>query len=184
MRLQIDAVGSSHFVTVIVSVGGDLQIPHLHIVAVDQIHPAQLARGINHGQFAFTITVNGDLTDEPDETFFVNLSNPVNATIDAETGQGTILNDDEPPSMTIYDTSIAEGDAGIVNANFTVTLTALSGHVVSANYISADGTAESGIDYLSLLSASVSACGVRRWIRRISWFETATFVEPGPKRSR
>jgi len=41
-----------------------------------------------------TVAVNGDANLEPDETFFVNLSNAVNATIADSQGLGTILNDD------------------------------------------------------------------------------------------
>lgn len=41
-----------------------------------------------------TITVQGDGTSEADETFTVNLSNAVNATIGTADGTGTILNDD------------------------------------------------------------------------------------------
>src|SRR5262249_54168793 len=37
-----------------------------------------------------TVAVNGDTTDEPDETFSVVLSNPGDATIGAGTGTGTI----------------------------------------------------------------------------------------------
>jgi hypothetical protein len=40
------------------------------------------------------ITINGDTTVEGNETFFVNLSGPVNATIADTQGIGTILNDD------------------------------------------------------------------------------------------
>jgi hypothetical protein len=40
------------------------------------------------------VTINGDQSFEPNETLFVNLSNPVNATISDNQGQGTILNDD------------------------------------------------------------------------------------------
>jgi photosystem II stability/assembly factor-like uncharacterized protein len=40
------------------------------------------------------VSVNGDTTFEPDETFVVNLSNAVNATITKTQGTGTILNDD------------------------------------------------------------------------------------------
>jgi hypothetical protein len=43
-----------------------------------------------------TVVVNGDTTNEPNETFFVNLTNPVNATISDNQGLGTILNDDAP----------------------------------------------------------------------------------------
>jgi hypothetical protein len=41
-----------------------------------------------------TVLVNGDTAIEPDETFFVNLSGAVGATIAAGPGVGTILNDD------------------------------------------------------------------------------------------
>jgi hypothetical protein len=50
----------------------------------------------NPGETSKTIpvTINGDVNFEPDETFTVNLSTPVNATIIKATGTGTILNDD------------------------------------------------------------------------------------------
>ena len=41
-----------------------------------------------------SVTINGDTGFEPDETFFVNLSNAVNATISDNQGLGTIQNDD------------------------------------------------------------------------------------------
>ena len=44
----------------------------------------------------FTVLVNGDTTPESDETFFVNLTNIVNATPTDAQGQGTIVNDDDP----------------------------------------------------------------------------------------
>ena len=40
------------------------------------------------------VTINGDVNFETDETFFVNLSNAVNATISDNQGLGTIQNDD------------------------------------------------------------------------------------------
>ena len=50
----------------------------------------------NPGNLTRTITVlvNGDQKFEPDETFFVNLTNAVNATISDSQGLGTIQNDD------------------------------------------------------------------------------------------
>jgi hypothetical protein len=48
-----------------------------------------------------TVNVCGDPFVEPDETFFVNLSNPTNATITDNQGLGTIQNDDTPPN-TVY----------------------------------------------------------------------------------
>ncbi len=41
-----------------------------------------------------TVLVKGELVVEPNETLFVNLSSPVNATISDSQGQGTIVNDD------------------------------------------------------------------------------------------
>jgi hypothetical protein len=40
------------------------------------------------------VAVNGDLTGEPNETFFVNLSSPINAVVGDAQGVGTIVNDD------------------------------------------------------------------------------------------
>src|SRR5207249_9063515 len=53
----------------------------------------------NPGETTKTITVvvNGDLVDELDETFTINLSNPTNATLSTGTGTGTITDDDLPP---------------------------------------------------------------------------------------
>ena len=56
-----------------------------------------------------TVKVQGDTTVEPDETFLVNLSNPVNATIADNQGQGTFRNDDG--KVTIDDVSLTELDA-------------------------------------------------------------------------
>jgi hypothetical protein len=43
------------------------------------------------------VAVRKDIKGEPDENFFVNLSNPVNCCINDGTGEGTILNDDGAP---------------------------------------------------------------------------------------
>ncbi|MET0650068.1 MAG: hypothetical protein ABW208_25960 [Pyrinomonadaceae bacterium] len=44
--------------------------------------------------YQFTVNVNGDTTNEPNETFFVNTANVVGATVTDGQGQGTIVNDD------------------------------------------------------------------------------------------
>jgi LPXTG-site transpeptidase (sortase) family protein len=44
----------------------------------------------------FDVLVNGDILDEQDETFFVNLTNVINASLIDGQGQGTIINDDIP----------------------------------------------------------------------------------------
>ena len=44
--------------------------------------------------YRFDVTVNGDTLVEPNETFFVNVTNVSNATVSDGQGQGTIQNDD------------------------------------------------------------------------------------------
>jgi hypothetical protein len=101
------------------------------------------------GETAKTITVlvNGDTTDEPDETFNVVLGNATNAMIASATGTGTILNDDLPPSLTINDVTLPEGNSGTTSFVFTVSLSQASGKTVTVNYMTADGTATAGSDY-------------------------------------
>ncbi len=88
-----------------------------------------------------TIVVNGDTTFEPDETFFVDLSNPTNATILDAQGLGTITNDDTAPTISIGDVTVTEGNAGTVNATFTVSLSNPSSQTVEVDWVSADNTA-------------------------------------------
>jgi len=75
------------------------------------------------GQTSGTITVavNGDGLAEPNENFFVNLSNPINTVITDNQGMATIL-DDDPPEIRINDMSVVEGNSGTRNLIFTVTL--------------------------------------------------------------
>src|SRR5205085_11056942 len=85
--------------------------------------------------------VVGDTTDEPNETFNVNLSSPTNATISDGTGVGTITDDDGAPSLSIDNVTVTEGNAGTTTATFTVKLLPASGQAVSVNYATAAGTA-------------------------------------------
>ena len=60
------------------------------------------AQSITDGNttYSFTVLVNGDTTVEPNETFFVNVTNVVGATVVDDQGQGTIVNDDvAPPTL-------------------------------------------------------------------------------------
>ena len=88
-----------------------------------------------------TVEVNGDTTDEIDETYNVFLSATVNGKISDGQGVGTITDDDPPPTVSINDLTLAEGNAGQTNADFTVTLSAASGKTVAIDYATSDGTA-------------------------------------------
>jgi len=109
-----------------------------------------------------TVTVNGDTLVEGDETFVVNLSNAVGATIADAQGVGTILNDDAPPpvpSISISDVTVTEGNTGTVSAAFTVSLSTATSAVVTVDYATADGTATAGSDYVAAAGTLTFAPG-------------------------
>jgi hypothetical protein len=95
-----------------------------------------------------TVNVVGENKFEPDEDFFVNLSNPTNGTIDDGQGRGLILNDDPIPAFSINDVTGEEGNFGPTNFIFTVSLSNPSYQAIAVDYVTADGTATvADIDY-------------------------------------
>ena len=97
------------------------------------------------------VTVIGDTTLEPDETFTVQLSDPVNAMIARGTGTVTIKNDDLPPAgahtLSISDASVKEGNSGTNTMSFTVSLSPASTSQVKVDFATRDGSASAGSDY-------------------------------------
>ena len=93
-----------------------------------------------------SVTINGDTTVEPDETFSVNLSGATNGgTITKSQGTGTIVNDDAAAgvgSISINDVSITEGNSGTKVATFTVSHTGSA--AFSVDYATANSTAGAG----------------------------------------
>ncbi|MBC7930586.1 MAG: hypothetical protein H7Z38_08450 [Rubrivivax sp.] len=97
-----------------------------------------------------TVLVRGDARVEPDETFFLNLSFPINGIIGAARGVGTILNDDSPATKSVqfsdYQFLTREGP-------FTTTVTLYRVGDLSAeasvDYSTADETATDRGDYTS-----------------------------------
>ncbi|WP_420630459.1 Calx-beta domain-containing protein [Candidatus Leptofilum sp.] len=96
-----------------------------------------------------SITVNGDTTDEFDETFTVELSNESNVTLTDTSAEATITDDDLPPELSIQDVSVTEGDSGTTIANFVVNLTAASGKTITVDYQTAADSATAGSDFIS-----------------------------------
>jgi hypothetical protein len=116
---------------------------------VDYVAQSLTAQTIPAGSstYIFTVLVNGDVLNEPSETFFVNVTSVINAVVVDGQGVGTITNDDPLPSLSINDVTVAEGNSGTTNAVFNVTLSAASGQTVQVNYATADGTATQPADY-------------------------------------
>jgi len=97
-----------------------------------------------------TVLVNGNTTIGPDQTFFVNLSNPTNASLAKGQGVGTIINSNKSvPRLSIDDVSVGKPNSGTTNATFMVTLSAPAAQPVTVDFTTADGTAVAGSDYVA-----------------------------------
>ena len=94
------------------------------------------------------VLVNGDTVDETQETFFLDISNVQNATVNSSRGTGFIV-DDDGPTISINDVSITEGNSGTKAATFTLTLSAPSVEPIAVRAITAPGTATADVDYNS-----------------------------------
>lgn len=100
-------------------------------------------------QKSVVVLVNGDTVDEAQETFFLDISNVQNATVNTSRGTGFIV-DDDGPTISINDVSVREGNAGTKAATFTLTLSAASVEAIAVRVTTADGTATAGSDYNSI----------------------------------
>jgi len=93
-------------------------------------------------ELTITVPVKGDLSDEYDQVFYVNLATATGANILDNQGVGKILDNDPPPTITITaKVSTKEGHNSLRSFNFIVTLSAPSEKEVWVNFATADGTA-------------------------------------------
>ncbi len=97
-----------------------------------------------------TVSVVGDTLHERDETFTVTIANPPpGVTLARAVATGTIDDDDDPPAVSVANTSVPEGDAGTTVATFTVTASRVSGLPASVSFTTADGSASAPADYIA-----------------------------------
>lgn len=89
----------------------------------------------------------GDTLDEEDETFTLDLSTALNATISDGQGQGTITDDDPLPALSVGELTVTEGDSSTRTATFRVTLSPPSGRTVTVSYATEGQTATAGADF-------------------------------------
>jgi len=106
-----------------------------------------------------TVPIAGDGLDEANEKFTVGLGNPTNATSQRAVGTAIILDDDAPPSVSIDDVTVVEGNGSTV-ASFTVRLSAPSGLTTRGQFATSDGTALAGADYRAGTGSVTFAPGV------------------------
>ena len=95
-----------------------------------------------------TVQVQGDTMYEAHEAFSVILSSPQGAALakGKSKATATIVNDDQPPSVSIGDATLVQSETG-VTAQFVVTLSATSGVEAKVNYSTAAGTAKADKDF-------------------------------------
>ena len=95
-----------------------------------------------------SVPVVGNARSESNETFFVNLANPVNATLGDAQGAASVKDTDRGPAVLVGDALVFEGASGKY-AEFTVLLSAPSEKPVSVNLGTSADTAVKDVDYVA-----------------------------------
>ncbi|MGH9871610.1 MAG: DUF4214 domain-containing protein [Pyrinomonadaceae bacterium] len=112
----------------------------------DYVAKSETGRTITTGNSSatFAVTVNGDTTPEPNETFFVNVTNITGATAGDTQGQGTINNDDVvlTPIHDIQGSGSTSPLAGSVSTTGIVTGLKSNGFFIQEPDASADANPE------------------------------------------
>jgi FG-GAP-like repeat/Calx-beta domain/Domain of unknown function DUF11 len=93
-----------------------------------------------------SVPVLGDVVDEVDETFTVDLATADFANLIDPQAVATI-DDDDGPSLVSADVSVTEGNAGTTPASFTLSLSGPSVQPVTLDYATAGGTAVPVADF-------------------------------------
>jgi len=102
-----------------------------------------------------SVLIVKDTVAEADETFYIDLFDANGAAPAKARLTGTITNDDVP-TVTIQDVTLAEGNSGTTSFVFTVALSSVFAKDVTVDYATADGTATVGVGDYTAASGSVT----------------------------
>lgn len=102
------------------------------------------------------VPIIGDTIDEFEESLRLQLSNPNNATLDRLRGVGTISDDDAPPTASLRDVTVVEGNSGVTLARFNISLSQKSGKEICLQGFTADGTATAGSGDYKAVTPSIT----------------------------
>ena len=121
------------------------------------IGPTRLTFAPGVTELFVSVPVIGDSIDETDETFFLNLSNADLGVFGGDTqGRGTIVDDEgPPPSISIFDVTVPEGNSGTSLATFTIRLEYGYKFPISVNVATANGAAIFATDFGSITPTRV-----------------------------
>ena len=135
---QADA--TMHFVVSLdASASGEVTVGHATsdgtAVAVDDYVSASGTLTFARGELSRTVSVSlvDDDRDEPTETFAMTLSSPTNATMDTATADGTVIDNDGAPQLSIVGAGGSEG--GVLD--FVVTLAGSGSERATVGYAAA-----------------------------------------------
>lgn len=108
-----------------------------------------------------TVTVKGDYTPEPDETFTVRLNGvtPAPTLLGVSEATGTITNDDTASHVTIEHRQIVEGDSATAALLFPVTLDQPAPTAIKVGYTTVEDTATAGSDFVAKSGTVTFAAG-------------------------
>jgi hypothetical protein len=102
------------------------------------------------------VPISVDVTDEPNETATLTLSNPSNGTFVDQTAD-LVINDDDDPFVSMENVTLNESDG---TATFTVSLDAAPAEDVTVVYASSSGTAAQNADFTATTGTLTISAGV------------------------
>lgn len=102
------------------------------------------------------VTLVDDPIDEDDETFLLQLFSPVEALLGESVATGTILDDDDPPTLTVGDATADESAGSLV---FVVQASEISSRTITVDYATAAQTALAPGDFTAAAGALVIEAG-------------------------
>ncbi len=119
------------------TVSGDLTVSN----GIDTLLPGTILDTISIGTM-------DDNIHEGDESFQVTISDVRGARLNDGEGLGIIIDNDILPALSVHDSLVVEGDAGVSLGQMRISMSRPSASAVRVSYASADGTARiSDLDY-------------------------------------
>ncbi|MCD9185601.1 MAG: FG-GAP-like repeat-containing protein [Pyrinomonadaceae bacterium] len=114
----------------------------------------------NETSKAVAIPIQLDQTDEGTETVNIALDQPVNATIGTPANAVLEIQDtDQPPSISIANATVIEGNSGTQTIKFVLSVSSPSKLPITVNYATANGTATAPSDYQQVSAQKILPAG-------------------------
>ena len=122
-----------------------------------QIESGSLTFGVGEQEKEITISIKGDKSIESDEQFSVQLVSPQKATLGVNGSQTVTIVNDDLPTISLSDASVAEGNSGTTNLGFKLELSEAAPFDVKVKVAPLNtGTAASGVDFKAFTQQEVT----------------------------